>query len=116
MSDYVTDTAEGDGWKLMLGDSCERLAEIPDNSIDLSVYSPPFASLYTYSPSERDLGNCANQAEFLDHYRFVIEQMHRVTKPGRISAVHVQQIAYQKTKDGFMGLGAAYYMRQWSPR
>ena len=104
MSDYVTDTAEGDGWKLMLGDSCERLAEIPDDSIDLSVYSPPFASLYTYSPSERDLGNCADQAEFLDHYRFVLDHMVRVTKPGRISAVHVQQIAYQKAKDGYMGL------------
>lgn len=104
MSDYVTDTAEGDGWKLMLGDSCERLAEIPDDSIDLSVYSPPFASLYTYSPSERDLGNCADQAEFLEHYRFVVDHLLRVTKPGRICAVHVQQIALQKSKDGFMGL------------
>lgn len=57
MSDnYVTDDATGDGWRLMLGDSCERLAEIPDDSIDLSVFSPPFASLFTYSPSDRDLG------------------------------------------------------------
>ena len=62
---YVTDDAEGDGWKLMLGDSCERLAELDTDSIDLSVYSPPFSSLYTYSPSDRDLGNSANDAEFL---------------------------------------------------
>ena len=65
---YVTDDAQGEGWRLMLGDSCERLAEIPDDSIDLSVCSPPFASLYTYSPSLRDLGNCSTRGEFIDHY------------------------------------------------
>ena len=60
MTDYITDEAEGSGWRLMLGDSCERLAELDDDSIDFSVYSPPFASLFTYSPSDRDLGNCAD--------------------------------------------------------
>jgi hypothetical protein len=54
---YIEDDATGDGWTLMLGDSCERMAEIPDGSVDLSIYSPPFASLFTYSPSPRDLGN-----------------------------------------------------------
>ena len=54
---YITAEEEGRGWRLMLGDSCERLGEIKDDSIDMAVYSPPFASLYTYSPSLRDLGN-----------------------------------------------------------
>lgn len=101
---YMTDDATGNGWRLMLGDSCERLAEIADESIDLSVYSPPFASLYTYSPSPRDLGNCQDRSEFLAHYRFVIDHMLRVTKPGRLSCVHVQQIATTRAVHGVIGL------------
>lgn len=102
--DYVTDDATGEGWTLMLGDSCERLAEISSTSVDLSIYSPPFASLYVYSPSDRDLGNCSSRAEFLEHYRFVIDHMLRVTKPGRLSCVHIQQITTTKVQHGFMGL------------
>jgi DNA modification methylase len=101
---YFTDDAEGDRWRLMLGDSCERLREIPDNSIDLSVCSPPFDSLYTYSPSIRDLGNSATRAEFLDHYRYIIREQLRVTRPGRNACVHVQQITTKKMVDGFVGL------------
>lgn len=101
---YIVDTEHGDTWTAMLGDSCERLAEIPDNSIDLSVYSPPFASLFTYSPSDRDLGNCRNSAEFLEHYAFIVSHMLRVSKPGRLCVVHCQQIALQKGKDGAIGL------------
>lgn len=101
---YVTDTATGEGWTMMLGDSCERLAEIADNSVDLSVYSPPFASLFTYSPSDRDLGNSASQAEFLAHYGFIVAEMLRITRPGRLSAVHCQQIVTQKWRDGAIGL------------
>jgi hypothetical protein len=70
----------------------------------LSIYSPPFASLYTYSPSDRDLGNSATTDEFIDHYRFVIDHMLRVTKPGRTSAVHAQQVAILKSRDGYVGL------------
>jgi DNA modification methylase len=103
-SEYQTDDAAGEGWKLMLGDSCERLAEIPDNSVDLSVYSPPFASLYTYSPSPRDLGNCKDEDEFAEHYGFIIREMRRVTKPGRISAVHVSDVSRTKATHGYMGL------------
>lgn len=102
--DYVTDDAYGSGWRLMLGDSCERLAEIPDDSIDLSCYSPPFASLFTYSPSERDLGNSSDREEFLGHYRYIIDHLLRVVKPGRLVAVHCQQVTLQKAKDGVMGL------------
>lgn len=101
---YITDDAHGDAWHLMLGDSCERLQEIPDGSVDLSVYSPPFDSLYTYSPSLRDLGNSATRAEFLEHYGYIIRENLRVTKPGRNACVHVQQVALTKAVHGHMGL------------
>jgi DNA modification methylase len=101
---YVTDDAYGDTWRMMLGDSCERLAEVEDDSIDLSIYSPPFASLFTYSPSIRDLGNSADREEFLEHYGYVIRDVLRVTKPGRISCVHVQQLTTTKTTHGVVGL------------
>ena len=80
---YITDDAEGEHWRLMLGDSCERLAEIEQDSVDLSVFSPPFSSLYTYSPSERDLGNSSDDVEFFEHYKFIVDELLRVTKPGR---------------------------------
>lgn len=101
---YVTDDAYGDGWHLMLGDSVERLAEVDDNSVDLSIYSPPFASLYTYSPSPRDLGNSSSRDEFLEHYGFIVREMLRVTKPGRLSVVHCQQLSTTKATHGVIGL------------
>jgi len=101
---YVEDIASGEGWVAMLGDSCERLAEIGDESVDLSIYSPPFASLFTYSPSDRDLGNNRDRGEFFEHYGFIIDEMLRLTKPGRLSVVHCQQLATQKGRDGAIGL------------
>lgn len=101
---YVTDESNGKNWRLLLGDSCERLAEIADNTVDLSVYSPPFSSLYTYSPSERDLGNSFDDAEFFEHYRFILTEMLRVTKPGRNSCVHVQQVTMSKAAYGYVGM------------
>jgi len=101
---YITDDAEGTDWRLMLGDSCERLGELPDESVDLSVYSPPFASLFTYSPSERDLGNSASRGEFLEHYGFIIRENLRLTKPGRIACIHVQQLTTTKATHGYSGL------------
>jgi DNA modification methylase len=101
---YLTDDARGDLWRLMLGDSCERLAELPDESVDLSVYSPPFASLFTYSPSERDLGNSATRAEFIEHYGYIIRENLRLTKPGRIACIHVQQLTTTKVTHGHSGL------------
>jgi DNA modification methylase len=101
---YITDDAKGEMWQLMLGDSCERLAELADNSIDLSICSPPFASLFVYSPSLRDLGNCSTRVEFLEHYSFIIREQLRVTKPGRIACVHVQQLTTRKNTEGFIGL------------
>lgn len=101
---YQTGEAAGKDWRLLLGDSSERLGEIPDASIDLSVYSPPFQSLYTYSPTERDLGNSRTRDEFFAHYRYIIEHMLRVTKPGRNTCVHVQQIAAMLARDGYIGM------------
>jgi len=102
--DYVTADEWGQNWRLMLGDSCERLSELADNSIDLSVCSPPFESLYTYSPSPRDLGNSSDRAEFIEHYKFIIREQLRVTKPGRNACIHVQQIATKKAVAGYIGL------------
>jgi hypothetical protein len=101
---YVTDDAYGEHFHLMLGDSCERLAEVDDNSADLSIYSPPFASLFTYSPSERDLGNSKDRAQFLEHYRFIVDHLLRVTKPGRLAVVHCQQLSTTKATHGVVGL------------
>lgn len=101
---YVTDVETGEHFTAMLGDSCDRIAEIPDESVDLSIYSPPFASLFTYSPSDRDLGNCRDHREFQDHYRFIVDGLLRITKPGRLCVVHCQQIATQKGRDGAIGL------------
>lgn len=104
MNDYITDTATGKNWTMMLGDSCERLGELETDSIDLSVYSPPFANLYTYSDSPRDLGNSSGVEEFFEHYQFIISEMLRVTKPGRLSAVHCQQLTFTKASFGFVGM------------
>jgi DNA modification methylase len=101
---YVIDDAEGPGWRLMLGDSCERLGELADDSIDLSVFSPPFASLYTYSPSDRDLGNSADRDEFFEHFGFITDHLLRVTKTGRLACVHVQQLTTTKATHGYNAL------------
>lgn len=87
-----------------LNDSCEKLKELDNDSIDLSVYSPPFADLYTYSATNRDLGNCRNWEEFFNHYLFIIKELLRVTKPGRISCVHTSDIPAMQMKDGYIGI------------
>lgn len=101
---YMTDEAKGKDWTLWLGDSCERMTEMADNSVDLSVSSPPFASLYVYSDSTRDLGNNSSREEFIENYGYIIRELLRVTKPGRIACVHVQQVVTTKTADGVVGL------------
>jgi DNA modification methylase len=81
-----------DRYAIYNGDCCEVLRTIPDESVHLTVYSPPFAGLYCYSSDERDMSNCIDKDEFFEHYDFVIEQLARVTLPGRISAVHCMDI------------------------
>lgn len=73
-------------------DCMEVMPTLPDNSVDLSVYSPPFAGLYNYSSSERDFSNCASKEEFLEQYEYLIAEIARVTKPGRITAVHCTDV------------------------
>ena len=102
--DYKEKTVTGDNWTAMLGDSCQRMREIEDNSIDLSVYSPPFADLYTYSASEMDLGNSRNWPEFFSHYAFIISEVLRITKPGRLTCVHTSDIPAMAQKDGYIGM------------
>ena len=82
-----------DRYRLVHGDCCEVIpAMLADESVHLSVYSPPFCGLYHYSSSERDMSNCRNRAEFFEHYEFLVEQIARVTMPGRISAVHCMDV------------------------
>lgn len=102
--EYKTKTVKGDKFIAMLGDSCQRLKEIDDNSIHLSVYSPPFADLYTYSASEMDLGNSKNWDEFFEHYTFIIAELLRVTIPGRLTCVHTSDIPAMDIKDGYIGM------------
>jgi len=103
-SEYIENTVTSGFFTAMLGDSCERLGELKENSIDLSVYSPPFADLFTYSPSDRDLGNSKDSQEFFRHYKFIIRELLRVTKPGRLSCVHVSDIPAMAQKDGYIGV------------
>lgn len=81
-----------DRYALYLGDCCEVLPTLPDGSVHLSVYSPPFAGLYHYSSSERDLSNARSYDEFVEHYRFVVSELARLTMPGRCTAVHCMPI------------------------
>ncbi len=102
--DYTEDTVEGLNWKAMKGDSCKRIKEIPDDSLDMSIYSPPFADLFVYSNSERDLGNSKGWDEFFKHYEFIISEVLRITKPGRLTCVHTSDIPAMANRDGYIGL------------
>jgi len=101
---YTRDMADGDGWTLHNADCIDMLREMSDHSIDFSVYSPPFASLYTYSNSDRDMGNSESHEQFFKHYRFVVREKLRVTKPGRLSAVHCMNLPTSKFRDGVISL------------
>lgn len=93
-----------DNMALYNGDSCEVLKGIPDNSIHFEIYSPPFASLYTYSNSERDLGNCKTHDEFFEHFKFIVSELYRVLMPGRLMSVHCMNLPTSKERDGFIGI------------
>lgn len=93
-----------DRMALYHGDSCEVLTEIPSNSVHFEIYSPPFASLYTYSNSERDLGNSKDKHEFYEHFKFIVNELYRVLMPGRLMAVHCMNLPTSKSRDGFIGI------------
>lgn len=94
----------GDGYALYHSDCVEGIRGIPDNSVDYSVYSPPFASLYTYTASDRDLGNVRTVSEFFEHYRFLIREQYRTMKPGRLLSFHCMNLPATKQHHGHIGL------------
>lgn len=96
---YITDR-----YAIYNADTTEAIKLIPDESVHLSVYSPPFSSLYTYSNSDRDLGNSRNDDEFFTHFEFIVKELYRILKPGRIMAVHCMQIPAMKERDGYIGI------------
>lgn len=86
------------------GDSCEIVRAIPDNSIHYTIFSPPFASLYTYSNSDRDMGNSKGDDEFYNHFIFLAKELYRVTMPGRLLSFHCMDLPLIKERDGVIGL------------
>lgn len=86
------------------GDSCEVIKSLPDNSIHYTLFSPPFSSLYTYSNSDRDMGNCKNDEEFLDHFEYLAYELYRVTMPGRLLSFHCMDLPMMKERDDVIGL------------
>lgn len=102
--DYTRTVEQGDGWTMHLGDCVDVLREQENESIDYTVYSPPFASLYTYSDSTRDMGNCKGRDEFMEHFQFLTSELLRVTRPGRLQSFHCMLIPTSKARDGVIGL------------
>lgn len=100
----VLNQYQGKGYVLYNGDSAEVLRAIPDDTVHFEIYSPPFASLYTYSNSDRDLGNCKNDEEFMQQFSFIAKELYRVLKPGRLMSVHCMDIPAMKERDGYIGL------------
>jgi len=100
----VVNQASGENWHLMHADSAEALPDLPSGSIDFSLFSPAFDSLFTYSPSERDLGNCRNREEFYEQLGYTSRQLLRLLKPGRIMAVHSMDLPTTQTTHGVTGL------------
>lgn len=95
---------QGAGWVLHNSDCIEGMAAMPENSVDCSVFSPPFGDLFVYSDSERDLGNAGTGQAFINQYKFFAEQLTRVMKPGRIVCVHCTDLPMRKGRDGAIGL------------
>jgi len=93
-----------DNYSLYHGDSAEVLSSLPDNSIHYQVFSPPFASLYTYSNSDRDLGNSKTYNEFWEHYKFIIKNQFRILKEGRLVSIHCMNLPTSKQRDGVIGI------------
>lgn len=95
---------QGKAWAMYQGDCVELISGIPDNSIDFSVYSPPFSNLYIYSDAVQDMGNSADDEEFFEHYKFLMRELHRVTVPGRLTSIHCKDLPLYRNRDGAAGL------------
>lgn len=100
----VLDQYSTDRYTLINGDTCEVITTIPDGSVGFSVFSPPFSSLYTYSNSDRDLGNSRNDEEFFTHFEFIVKELYRILMDGRIVAIHCMNLPTSKERDGFIGI------------
>lgn len=102
--EYITDKSSGAGWDLYHGDCVDVASALPSNSIDFSCFSPPFSSLYTYSNSTRDMGNSKSDEQFYKHYQFLMSEMYRVIKPGRLMSFHCMNLPTSKQNDGYIGI------------
>lgn len=100
----VINQAMSDRYALYNGDSAEILKGIPSDSIHYSIFSPPFASLYTYSNSERDLGNCRTTEEFYEQFQYIVKELYRVIMPGRLLSFHCMDLPLSKERDGIIGI------------
>ena len=100
----VIDQCISERFALYNGDCIEVVRGLPNDSIHYSCFSPPFASLYTYSASPRDLGNCADNDQFADHFAFLVPELLRITKPGRLLSFHCMTLPTLKARDGVIGL------------
>ena len=104
VDEYREDTHEGDGYTVHLGDCVKWAKRMADNSIDYSVFSPPFADLFVYSNSDHDMGNCRDDAEFVAQLRYLIGELFRIIKPGRNVSFHCMNLPTTKMRQGFIGL------------
>jgi DNA modification methylase len=100
----VIDQVITEQYAIYNGDTVEVCAGLPDESVDFTIYSPPFASLYTYSNSDRDMGNVADDVEFFEHFKFLVADLYRTLKPGRLMSVHCMNLPSSKQNDGFIGI------------
>lgn len=100
----VIDQVVTDRYAIYNGDCVEVVSGIPEGSVDFCIYSPPFSSLYTYSNSDRDMGNSASDDEFFQHFSYLVAELYRVMAPGRNMAVHCMNLPASKTRDGFIGI------------
>ena len=103
-AEYERDIARGDGWELHLSDCVDLASELAADSIHYTVFSPPFASLYTYSNSDRDMGNCKDYQEFAQHFQFLVRELFRVTMPGRLVSFHCMNLPTSKQHHGYIGI------------
>jgi len=100
----VIDQVITDKYAVYNADCIEVMRDMPGDSVHYSIFSPPFASLYTYSNSERDMGNSRNQSEFFKHFKFMVAELYRIMMPGRLVSFHCMDIPAMKERDGFIGL------------
>lgn len=100
----ILDQVVANRYALYHGDSVEITTQIPDNSIHYTLFSPPFSQLYTYSNSDRDMGNSKNDEEFYNHFKFLASELYRITMPGRLLSFHCMDLPLMKQRDGVIGL------------